>query len=139
MHCNTLHKWCSDKLLKYWVNWLWKQWLRYRLRWQCIILYNTNKSICYDKFHILSNIFFPMMAYFCLLHARYIMSTCNIIMLTCDLFMAKCSIIMLTCCIIMLTCDLKSHVNITMLHVDIMYPACRERTISFTFLILKCI
>ena len=38
-----------------------------------------------------------MVAYFCPLHARKIMSTCNIIMLTYDLFMSTCNIIMLTC------------------------------------------
>ena len=38
-----------------------------------------------------------MVPFFCPLHARHIMSTCNIIMLTCDLSMLACNIIMFTC------------------------------------------
>ena len=74
-----------------------------------------------------------MVAYFCPLHARYVMSACNIINLTCNLFISTSNITMLTCnfikshvhIIISHFNIIILHVNIVMLHVDIPYLACR--------------
>ena len=65
-----------------------------------------------------------MVAQFCPLHARYIMSTCNIFMLTCGLFMSTCNIPTMTCSIIMSTFET------IMLTCNLNYVACQHKYVA---------
>ena len=69
-------------------------------------LYNSRVQSPVVLYGSLSSAFYSYQSFICIhcdytftcpLHARGIMSTCNIIVITCDLFMSTCNIITLTC------------------------------------------